>query len=216
MAGMDGFETTRAIREGTAGATAREVPIVAMTGRAMPGDREACLDVGMNDYLAKPIDPEPLLNMLRKWTRTGRREASRSPTPSMPPDLGSEARPGREDARHFDGLALVERCLLDLELARAVAQTFLESLAEEREATRAALEVGDTALSIRCLHALRGASLTIGAAGLSLEAERLETLALSGDLRAVRAHLPALFATCDATATDVRAWLARIPPSGRR
>jgi CheY-like chemotaxis protein len=63
---MDGFEATRLIR-GLEAQMERKVPIIAMTANAMNGDREACLDAGMNDYLAKPIRAEELRNILQQW-----------------------------------------------------------------------------------------------------------------------------------------------------
>jgi CheY-like chemotaxis protein len=63
---MDGLAAARAIREAEAG-NAR-VPIVALTGNAMPGDREACVAAGMDDYLAKPFSLSALRAMVDKWT----------------------------------------------------------------------------------------------------------------------------------------------------
>jgi CheY-like chemotaxis protein len=60
MPNMDGFEATRRIRESGDGV----LWIVAMTANAMAGDRERCLDAGMNDYIAKPITPEALAQVL--------------------------------------------------------------------------------------------------------------------------------------------------------
>ncbi len=62
---MDGFEATRRIREAQAGA--RRVPIVAMTANAMQGDRERCLQAGMDDYIAKPVTLDTLRNALQRW-----------------------------------------------------------------------------------------------------------------------------------------------------
>jgi hypothetical protein len=61
---MDGYETIRAIRGG-AGFTS--LPIIAVTAKAMKGDREKCIEAGASDYLAKPIDTEQLLTLLRVW-----------------------------------------------------------------------------------------------------------------------------------------------------
>jgi PAS domain S-box-containing protein len=67
MPEMDGYEATRRIRSGEAGPANRMIPIVAMTARAMQGDREKCLESGMNDYLPKPIDASALEESLAHW-----------------------------------------------------------------------------------------------------------------------------------------------------
>src|SRR5262249_34704985 len=64
LPGMDGYETIRTIR-GSAGF--KNLPIVAVTAKAMKGDREKCIDAGASDYIAKPIDTEHLLSVLRVW-----------------------------------------------------------------------------------------------------------------------------------------------------
>jgi CheY-like chemotaxis protein len=72
---MDGLAATRAIRAAEAGG--RHVPIVALTGNAMPGDREACIAAGMNDYLAKPFSLTALRNTLDKWSGGARPQNAR-------------------------------------------------------------------------------------------------------------------------------------------
>jgi CheY-like chemotaxis protein len=64
MPGMDGYETIHEIR---ARAEFRRLPILALTARAMKGDREKCLEAGASDYLAKPVNTEQLLLAIRMW-----------------------------------------------------------------------------------------------------------------------------------------------------
>jgi len=67
MPRMDGFQATQQIRLGKAGTINQGIPIIAMTANAMKGDREKCLESGMNDYLSKPIEPDLLQAALIKW-----------------------------------------------------------------------------------------------------------------------------------------------------
>jgi CheY-like chemotaxis protein len=67
MPEMDGLEATRMVRAAGSEALNHAVPIIAMTAHAMEGARSACLDAGMNDYLAKPILPAALSAVLEKW-----------------------------------------------------------------------------------------------------------------------------------------------------
>jgi len=66
MPEMDGMDTIRAIR---AMPQFRNLPIIAVTAKAMKGDREKCLEAGAWDYLSKPVDPEQMLEVLRAWIR---------------------------------------------------------------------------------------------------------------------------------------------------
>ena len=68
MPEMDGITATKEIRRRSPNPERRPI-IIAMTANALPEDREACLDAGMNDYLAKPIKPKFLQEMINKWRK---------------------------------------------------------------------------------------------------------------------------------------------------
>ena len=65
MPEMDGYETTKRIRGHL---NFKEVPIIAMTANAMPGDKQRCIEAGMNDHIPKPFEPETVANTILEWT----------------------------------------------------------------------------------------------------------------------------------------------------
>ena len=67
MPELDGFEATRFIRKGASGVLNPDIPIVAMTASTMQGDRERCFRAGMNDFVAKPVKPGELAEVLARW-----------------------------------------------------------------------------------------------------------------------------------------------------
>ena len=77
MPEMDGFDATAQIRNPASKVMNHRVPVIAMTAHAMKGDREKCLEAGMDDYISKPVKPQELLDVVEKWVRKITRRALR-------------------------------------------------------------------------------------------------------------------------------------------
>jgi PAS domain S-box-containing protein len=182
MPEMDGLEATRGIRAGRAGPHNTRIPVIAMTAHAMKGDRERCMDAGMDDYVSKPIEPRELQRAVERW----------SPTESAP---GAETGRGSavdeatlpvSPACAVDREALLNRVGGDEEVLREVVRIFLEDTPLQLEAMGKALVDRDAPTLRRLAHTLKGSSGTAGAVALQSAALALETAAAAGDFDSAR------------------------------
>lgn len=170
MPEMDGLEATQRIR--AMKGPAAGLPIVAMTARAMTGDRETCLQAGMDDYLPKPLSMAVLAEVLAKWLSIGRDSEE------------GKAFPSQEEEREPVWLrkVLSERLLGDEELALSIVEGFLADMPRQISLMEEALASGDERSLRERAHAAKGAASTIAAEAFREAAARLETLATRGDM----------------------------------
>ncbi len=98
MPEVDGFEATRRIRARERGSNGKHLPIVAMTANAMTGDREQCLAAGMDDYIAKPFNPQELVRIIERWTKTPDESTPVASSAAPKDEVASEAAPRALDA----------------------------------------------------------------------------------------------------------------------
>jgi two-component system sensor histidine kinase/response regulator len=184
---MDGIEATRVIRSDP---RFRELPIIAMTANAMARDRELCLEAGMNDHIAKPIDPDQLFGVLARWIPRGDgdgRVAHKRPSAHFPYAPRNET---QLDIAGIDVASGLRRTGGNLKRYQALLCKFADQQAGLVEAMRNALSIGDTASAERAAHNLKGAAGTLGAVGLSEAAAGVETAIKAG--RGVQGALKSL------------------------
>jgi CheY-like chemotaxis protein/HPt (histidine-containing phosphotransfer) domain-containing protein len=167
MPEMNGFEVTAAIRE-IEKVTGSHVPIVAMTAHALKGDRERCLDAGMDDYVSKPIRTAKLTTVIEKLTRA-----------SAPRHNDARTQVPLEEV--FNAGALLERVDGDANLLRYIVELFLEELPRLLADVRDAVAGGDSEALERAAHKLRGSAGNFDAAAVGEAALRLETMAREGN-----------------------------------
>ena len=169
MPDMDGYETTRRIRNKAAMLT---LPIVAMTANAMQSDKQACLDAGMNDHVAKPFAIDTLVQTILKWSKTPV-DPSAAVTGIQQPLLS----PALIDAALQQGVQL-NSALNRLGNSVSVYHKTLKSFVAELDAALVKLKAGSGALPEKELyllaHSLKGSASSLGIVRLSEPAAAIE------------------------------------------
>ena len=176
MPGMDGYQATQEIRRLEAG-TGRHTPVLALTAHAMKGDRETCIEAGMDDYLAKPVRPADLEAALSRWLLDGA-----APHRASPPEPQDDV---------FDREAVLERVGGDEGLLSEILAIYFKDAPRLLAEVEAAVREGDADAVRLNGHALKGSSANIGATAVQAVAYELETAGAQHDL----AHAQSLMGT---------------------
>ena len=197
---MDGYTSTRIVRQNEAVQPGKHIPIIAMTANAMAGDREKCLKAGMDDYLSKPLNRTLLEQTLRKWLPAGARTRTVAPTvPGVPrppmPVLAAMPAPMSAPVG-----SLPSEHVLDTEIIRDLVEVMGDEFTdlvrvylEDTPKAISALEQAATRGSVEGLiapsHSLKSTSANLGAMGLADLAKRIEHGARAGTLTATEAPM---------------------------
>jgi len=204
MPEMDGYEATTYIRKwekqikmqnekrkeesadllasgSNANVQPEKIPIIAMTAHALKGDREKCLDAGMDDYIAKPIHPKTLCDVIEKWLRH-KGEAHKT-------EIAHELT--LED-KIFDKNSFIHRLMGDEGLAREILDGFLEDSLRQIGIIKEALDNRDSNVIYLQAHSLKGACANISATALNELAYQVELAGKSGDLVKAASLMPKL------------------------
>jgi len=178
---LDGYQATRRWRALEAETGAPRLPIVAMTANAMAGDRERCLEAGMDDYLPKPVSREQLEGCLARWLP--RRGTSLASVRSVEPQAET-ATPAMQSA----ALPILDTDVLDElhEVAGAetasIVQLFLEDAPRLIARLEAASGTRDNDELREASHTLKSSSANVGAIALANAARRIELAARAGPI----------------------------------
>jgi len=189
---MDGYTATGVIRKDLG---LSQLPIIAMTANAMPGDRETCMEAGMNEHIGKPFDMAKLVSLLIRTTGF------------VPPDI-LVTEPGKPEAipqatalpeiEGVDLKAAIARMSGARSLYRRTAQDFHRILSTIHPELLSHLQSGEQVKLKMALHTLKGNAGTLGITALAQEAKRLEQMFASGlDVPRARTELDGLATTIE-------------------
>jgi PAS domain S-box-containing protein len=185
MPEMDGLTAARLVTSGDAGILNPTVPIIAMTARAMAGDREECLNAGMNGYISKPVTLETVSRALERWFRGPATECSLVAVQDVPE--ASTAQPA--EPAIFVESALLDRLMGDRDAAVTIAEGFLQDLPRQIENLDGYLASGDAKGVERQTHTIKGAASAVSGLDLADLAGRMERAGRLGDLETVRSSV---------------------------
>ena len=174
MPEMDGFEATGVIRQTEN--ESEHIPIIALTAHALKGDRERCLQAGMDDYLSKPIEPDQLFEMIETWTKAKADEES-----ALIVETGIKEPEEKEEQAPLDVQAALVRFSGDTEFFLDMLGDFLESLPEKLAEMQKAADSKDFRLLGVHAHNLKGVSANFNAGELTNLARQLDECCKSGN-----------------------------------
>jgi signal transduction histidine kinase/DNA-binding response OmpR family regulator/HPt (histidine-containing phosphotransfer) domain-containing protein len=174
MPGMNGYDTATELRRREAESGHSRTPIVAMTANAMSGDRDKCIDAGMDDYLSKPVRPGELEQIVAKWCIPSEMgtpvetETASAPAPAPP-------------AQAFNTAYLSDALNFDADFIQEVLEEFWKSAPNLITQVKTAYEAHDGKGVVYAAHTLKGMCRTVGADRLAMICETMEHADLNED-----------------------------------
>jgi CheY-like chemotaxis protein len=204
---MDGFQATAELRRREQATGAVRVPIIALTANALQGDRQRCLEAGMDDYLSKPFTAVALGEMLERWLGGPAADATGAPKPGpaestqAPNGVGAPRQPTTAAAETgteppLDPSVLDAIRAMDADGSAAFLQTLVAKYLASSEGDLARLDAsaanGDAETLGKTAHRLKSASANLGAMGLSAMCRELEMAGRTGQIDDAEAQVAAV------------------------
>jgi PAS domain S-box-containing protein len=184
MPELDGYETTRIIRDPRSQVRWHAIPVIAMTANAMRGDREKCIESGMDEYVTKPVELATLGAVIRQ-IMDGVVRPAEEPAPSR-------ASTGTEPAV-FDLNDLMQRTEFDHELAEEMVQAFVTDGRQRVLELEAAIRSQNMTVAVLQAHTLKGAAANTGAGRMGTIVRSLEEDLRSGDTASAEQRIATLY-----------------------
>jgi PAS domain S-box-containing protein len=178
MPEMDGFEAARQIRLDEQREGRARLPVIALTANAIKGDREKCLDAGMDNYLSKPLNPVKLVDMIRSFLKEAPAAPAVEPaasSASAAPAGPAETAPDNEPMP-LDLNELLERCMGNVEFVQRMLGKFSQRIDGDLQRIDQSISAGNHAETARLAHAMKGSAANLSAGRLTALARELEAL----------------------------------------
>ena len=200
MPEMDGFEATRIIRQKEADGHADSrkschIPIIALTANAIQGDREVCLEAGMDDYISKPFEAFELISKIMKATATPDVSTIQN-THDVSEDRKANEISGDSAAQEtqapIDFDSLLRRCVGNSSIMEKILGKFQDKIQEDLDKISESVKKSDVDQIALLAHALKGAAGNLSAESLREIAAELEQLGRSGELEQAEHYLARL------------------------
>ncbi|VAW59509.1 sensory box histidine kinase/response regulator [hydrothermal vent metagenome] len=189
---MDGYEATRQIRLGKAGEINKHITIIAMTANAMAGDKQKCLDAGMDDYLTKPIESELLLKKLNQWCNK---------ITIAENDIPASENTNHEKLIAWDKDAVLKRLMGKEDLLKTLLQVFLDENPTRLQDLQAAIENNDSEQARYFSHTIKGVAATLSCLNLQQQSALIEEAAKENNMAEIKSLMPALIVSAQEITT---------------
>ncbi len=194
MPEMDGFTATKEIRK--LKTVASKIPIVAITAHALIGDKEKCLEAGMNDYISKPIEPDQLIQLLDKWLQVEHVAVN-------------ESQPiQREEELVFDFVVLDKMSSGDIEFQKELLNGYIVDITERYGKLENFVQANNTEKIASEAHTIKGASYSVGAKKIGDEALGIEISGKHNDFANITERMNRLSTAISQTKEILKNFLA--------